>query len=107
MADRQELSISEAGKLGTEEMLTLLQHARVIPQANLHHIQRVKQLRGKPLARGRPKTRAVVRTVGNSAQSSYHASRNPTLDYGVVPAFGEVGGGGTNYSGYPGKLILI
>ena len=92
MADSQELSTSEAGKLGTEEMLTLLQHARFIPQANLH-IQRVKQLRGKPLARGRPKTRAVVRTVGNSAQDSYHASRNPTLDYGVVPAFGVVGGG--------------
>lgn len=81
-------------------MLTLLQHARVIPQANLL-IQRVKQLRGKPLARSRPETSVVVRKVGNSAHDSYHASQNPTLDYGVVPAFGEGRGGGQIIQGIP------
>jgi hypothetical protein len=40
--------------------------------------------------RSRPKTSSVIRTMRNTriAHDSYHASRNPTLDYGVVPAFG-------------------
>jgi hypothetical protein len=49
-------------------------------------IQRVKQLRGKPIVRSRPKPSTVLRTIGNPAHDFYHARGKPVLDYCAVSA---------------------